>query len=348
MEIIPNWHPFLVHFTVALPITAAGLFVASHFLRVKPAGAHLAIAGRWALWIGAVSAVLSVAAGFQAYYSVAHDAPSHAAMTVHLKWALSALALLLVAAALAWKDRARAAGTSAALGTVLAVSVGALGATGYLGAENVYRYGLGVMSLPKAEGPGHAHSHGEGEAHDEAPAAAAGEAPEHEHAAGEEHDAPAPAKDEHAHEAAAMESHDGGGHSHDAATLSHTASAPAATVDAFFAALKAGDFAKAESLLDSNVRIFEAGGAERSAQEYASHHMKGDAAFLKAATQEVSQRTGDAVGDLAWVASEQRITGESKGKPVDILSTETMVLRKSPEGWRIVHIHWSSRPFKKE
>ena len=75
--------------------------------------------------------------------------------------------------------------------------------------------------------------------------------------------------------------------------------------------------------------------------------MQGDAAFLKTATQEVSARTGDSAGDLAWVASEQRITGTSRDKPVDILSTETMVLQKTRDGWRIVHIHWSSRPAAK-
>jgi ketosteroid isomerase-like protein len=186
------------------------------------------------------------------------------------------------------------------------------------------------MSLPKAEGPGHSHSHADGEEHGDAPAAAATEA--------------ATAEAEHSHDDAPAAAHDSGGHQHDAGMLSHSAKGPAETVDAFFATLKAGDLARAKSLLDPNVRIFESGGAERSAEEYAGHHLPADSAFLKTATQEVTQRIGDAVGDLAWVASEQRIQAESKGKPVDILSTETMVLRKTADGWRIVHIHWSSRP----
>lgn len=340
MDIIPNWHPFLVHFTLALPVTAAGLFLVAQLMRERPVAAHLTTAGRWALWLGAASAVLAVAAGFQAYYSVAHDVPSHAAMTVHLKWALATLALLAVAAFLAWRERARAVGASAVLGVAMALTVGALATTGYLGAENVYRYGLGVMSMPKAEGPGHSHSHG----------AAATDGAGSEHGSGGEHAAADAAKpEEHAGDDAASSKPDaGGGHAHDPGAMSHTASAPAEIVDAFFAALKTGDLTQAESFLDPSVLIFEAGGAERSAQEYASGHMKGDSAFLKSATQRISSRAGDAVGDLAWVASEQRITGESKGKPVDILSTETMVLRKTAVGWRIVHIHWSSRPFTKE
>jgi ketosteroid isomerase-like protein len=31
------------------------------------------------------------------------------------------------------------------------------------------------------------------------------------------------------------------------------------------------------------------------------------------------------------------------GKEATMLSTETMVLRRGTSGWKIVHIHWSSR-----
>jgi ketosteroid isomerase-like protein len=34
--------------------------------------------------------------------------------------------------------------------------------------------------------------------------------------------------------------------------------------------------------------------------------------------------------------------GEIDGKPLDLITTETMVLTREPEGWRIRHIHWSS------
>jgi ketosteroid isomerase-like protein len=42
------------------------------------------------------------------------------------------------------------------------------------------------------------------------------------------------------------------------------------------------------------------------------------------------------------VASEGRMTVIFKGKPIDWLTSVTMVLRHSTEGWKIVHIHWSS------
>ena len=50
----------------------------------------------------------------------------------------------------------------------LALSAAALllGATGWHGGELVYRYGLGVLSLPAAEGEGHDHVHADGEMHE--------------------------------------------------------------------------------------------------------------------------------------------------------------------------------------
>ncbi len=119
--------------------------------------------------------------------------------------------------------------------------------------------------------------------------------------------------------------------------------APTATVEAFQRALAAGDTTSAEALLDPNVQVFESGGIERSRDEYAAQHMQGDAAFLKSATLKLLSRTGDGAGAMAWVASESHITGVAGGQDVDLVSTETMVLKRTALGWRIVHIHWSSR-----
>lgn len=120
------------------------------------------------------------------------------------------------------------------------------------------------------------------------------------------------------------------------------ARAPAAVVDKFHDALRRGDTASAAGLLADNALIFEEGGAERSKQEYASHHLGADAAFSQAIAGRITGRRGMAAGDMAWIASEGRITGAYKGKAVDRITTETMVLRRSGKAWRIVHIHWSS------
>lgn len=120
-----------------------------------------------------------------------------------------------------------------------------------------------------------------------------------------------------------------------------------AVAEAFERALASGDAAAASALLAPDVLIYESGGQETSRDEYASAHMKGDMAFLGASKREVLSRAEGGDGDTAWVSTRSRITGRHRDKDVDILSTETLVLKHSAGGWRIVHIHWSSRPATK-
>ena len=126
------------------------------------------------------------------------------------------------------------------------------------------------------------------------------------------------------------------------ASVDAAAEAAVATVDAFSAALKAGDLQRAGALLDPAVQVLESGGAERSRAEYLQHHAGADAAFLKDAHVRVLRRTARAEGALAWVATESELDAGGKTHQ----SAETMVLARGAEGWRIVHIHWSSRAKK--
>jgi ketosteroid isomerase-like protein len=118
---------------------------------------------------------------------------------------------------------------------------------------------------------------------------------------------------------------------------------PIAVVDAFQAALIAGDTARAAGYLDPNVVILESGGAEWSAQEYLADHAKADAEFLKSVKVTPGARSARVEGDLAWVASLSRFETEKEGKAVAVDGAETMLLRRETGGWKIVHIHWSSR-----
>lgn len=122
---------------------------------------------------------------------------------------------------------------------------------------------------------------------------------------------------------------------------------PLATVEAFHRALAAGDREAVLATLDSEVLIFEAGGAERSREEYASHHLAGDLEFAKAVERKVSERRQGGSGEFAWVLTRSETTGRFRDKDVATRDTETMLLRKAGPSWRIVHIHWSSRPVKK-
>lgn len=127
------------------------------------------------------------------------------------------------------------------------------------------------------------------------------------------------------------------------APMSPEAQEAAKVVDAFHAALAKGDGAGAAALLADEALIYEGGRAERSRAEYASHHAGADAAYAAAVPSTLTRRSGVADGGLAWIASESRTTGTYRDKPVDRVTTETMILRKTADGWRITHIHWSSR-----
>jgi len=119
---------------------------------------------------------------------------------------------------------------------------------------------------------------------------------------------------------------------------------PLSTAKALSAALAAADEATVKSLLAPDVLIYESGGQESSREEYMSHHMKGDMAFLANAQIQVIERKHGVNEDLAWVATRSRIMGKHKDQPVDVYSTETLVLKREPGAWRIIHIQWSSRP----
>jgi len=111
---------------------------------------------------------------------------------------------------------------------------------------------------------------------------------------------------------------------------------------AFHAALAKGDTKAAAALLTDDALIFEEGGAEHSKAEYAAHHLPADAEFARSIKMSPARRFGDQANGMAWIATEGRMTGMYKGKHVDRITTESMVLRETAAGWKIVHIHWSS------
>lgn len=119
-----------------------------------------------------------------------------------------------------------------------------------------------------------------------------------------------------------------------------------AVVERFGKALAAGDFKTVETLLSPDVLILETGGAERSRAEYMGHHAISDAQFLKGTHNQLKHRRARMAGGLVWVGTESELHASKDGKPLTLLNTETMVLKKSGADWRIVHIHWSSRPKK--
>ena len=118
------------------------------------------------------------------------------------------------------------------------------------------------------------------------------------------------------------------------------AASPVSTVNAFRRALESGQEQAALELLAPELLVYESGDQNRTRGEYAAHHLRADMAFLAKVRVRMLEQRASGDGALAWVATRSRISGPT----ADLVGTETMVLRREAAGWRIVHVHWSSRP----
>ena len=166
IEIIPNWHPILVHFTIGLLASSVAFFVMSMILPVSNTlKTNWQVVAHWCLWAGMAITLLTLLAGYLAYNSVAHDTPSHAAMTEHRNWAFVTAGAFTLLTLWSLVLRFKKSATGYAFLLFALISGGLLASTGWHGGEVVYRYGLGVMSLPKVEensdGSHASHTHGE-------------------------------------------------------------------------------------------------------------------------------------------------------------------------------------------
>lgn len=305
----PNSHPILVHFVVAFLFTSPILLLVAGLRSAETRrNQTIQAAGDWMLVFGAVFALVAVAAGLQAYYSVDHDAPSHAAMTVHRNMAFATVGIIAVFAYWRWTARST---QPSKLFSILFLSVAvALSVTAWKGGQLVYNYGLGVSKLPAVTSAGDGHNH------------------EHKVAEPEE------AQEEIEQTVSIVD-----------VSLAYPET-PEGVVEAFAAALRSGDETKARTLLAPNVIIAEGGGAERSVEEYAGHHMPADMAFTAAVNWTIKDRNSTIDANMATIVTESQIHGTFNDNTIHSRMMETMVLVNSVDRWRIVHIHWSSAPIK--
>jgi ketosteroid isomerase-like protein len=116
----------------------------------------------------------------------------------------------------------------------------------------------------------------------------------------------------------------------------------AKVVEAYHAAEVAGDSLAMLALLDEDVLILESGGIETKA-EFRSHHIAADIAYLRAVQIERSPIRVRTRGEAAWATSTSIAQGNVNGRIVNSAGAELMVLARTPAGWKITAIHWSSR-----
>lgn len=115
-----------------------------------------------------------------------------------------------------------------------------------------------------------------------------------------------------------------------------------AVVSSFGKALASGDSTAAIALLHPDVAIFE-GGSWETLTDYRRGHLRADMSALQALKQETLRDVIKVSGDLALSTREYATTGTRGERTIDNVGVETMVLQRTADGWKIRHVHWSSR-----
>jgi ketosteroid isomerase-like protein len=127
-----------------------------------------------------------------------------------------------------------------------------------------------------------------------------------------------------------------------AQTRTRDSAAVAAVVERFHGALAAGDSTGALALLAADAVILESGGVE-TRSEYRAHHLGSDIQFARAIRSQRGPVRVRVKGDVAWTTSTSVTEGQFRERAINSAGAELMVLTRTPRGWRISAIHWSSR-----
>jgi len=324
IEIIPNWHPILVHFTIALLAIATLLFVVSALAGRGRAMPGIEATANWNLWLGAALTALTIAAGLQAAGSVTHDDAAHLAMEDHKLWAFGTAGLFMLLALWNAVRVRRAQAVSITFVALLLVALVGLAGTGLRGADLVFRHGLGVMSLPQAAGDDDGHEHGDGteHSHEEAAPAAAKAADDGGHAppAGAPPTPPPPEQ-----------------------TLSPTETEVVAALTAYHDALTSGDLTAPEQfvLTDERFLMFEGKHVNRGWVDYRDHHLKAELGDLAKVRFRLSGYQVQVDGGLAVVSFIFNVLPRT-GPEMDFGSGRaTAVLLRTGSGWKLSRLHTS-------
>lgn len=108
----------------------------------------------------------------------------------------------------------------------------------------------------------------------------------------------------------------------------------------FSDALAQGDSLRVLSYLHDDVLILEGSRAETK-EQYRSGHLAADIRFASTVQRETVRDGATITGETALYTRQYRVTGTSgRGEPIDRTSTEALVMVRTPEGWRIRHVHW--------
>ncbi|PTU32799.1 nuclear transport factor 2 family protein [Stenotrophobium rhamnosiphilum] len=119
---------------------------------------------------------------------------------------------------------------------------------------------------------------------------------------------------------------------------------PADVVEAFHEALRTRNRDAVVSLMSPDAWLFETGFVEASRDDYVKNHLSDDAEFARVTDYKPTRRSVITDGQTAWVLTQAVISGLFGDQDVDLEQTETMILRRTPTSWEIMHLHWSAHP----
>ncbi len=150
----PNPHPFLVHFPIAVLVAA----VAADLLSLRrPAHRATRDTATWLFCAGALTAMAAYFSGLSAAAAIRVPPEAGLAVTTHFGWAdrttwfFVFFASLRLAMSYIWRTTARWVIAVSCLLSV--IGLGLLTATALHGGRLVFRYGVGVESIPANGSP---------------------------------------------------------------------------------------------------------------------------------------------------------------------------------------------------
>lgn len=348
----PNIHPILVHFAYALSMTSIFCYWLSSLRFAGKRQDSLRNAADWMLTFAAFAVIATIAAGFQAYYSVGHDSPSHAAMTTHRNWAVpSGIAIILMAL---WRWFTRAQSVKILFKILLTIAALSLTVTAWWGGHIVYNYGLGVKSLPVVTGDGHDHEHGANTAlkdtgktgHDNSDGhhdvQKIPETQSHDNSDGHHDQA----------KTVVPAGHDNSDGHHDHDNDSVDDKAIKSIITAIQKGWEDGDGTPFRShFLDyEGARYFESGGQNTGLNDLVENHVEPEKDSIPDLKLGLSDLAIYYETDFAWAVSSTTVQGTliSSGRVLDRTGKQTWLLRKVGGDWKVVHTHSSSREKRKK
>jgi len=127
------------------------------------------------------------------------------------------------------------------------------------------------------------------------------------------------------------------------ARLSPAANDAVQVVNNFMAALVGGQLEAARQLMTPDAVVIANGHVLGERDAYIDGAAKGDAAALRTVQRDLLRRDVKVGADVGWVLSEKRVRAAGATEGPSEVVIETMLLAKTPAGWKITHIHWSGR-----